>query len=79
MPTPDYILELSGTAQIPESAWKQKRPWIAMLWRCCHAYSRIYRNHRKDAYAGCCPRCGTPVRLEIGPGGTASRFFIAET
>lgn len=54
------------------------RPWVAIRWRCCGAYSRIYRNREGTAYTGRCPRCARPVRLRVGPGGTSARFFEAE-
>ncbi len=54
------------------------RPWVAIRWRCCGAYSRIYRNREGTAYTGRCPRCARPVRLRVGPGGTTARFFEAE-
>lgn len=54
------------------------RPWIAIHWRCCSAYSRIYRNAQATAYQGACPRCGRPVRLRVDPAkGTSARFFEA--
>ncbi len=56
----------------------QARPWIAIHWRCCSAYSRIYRNAQATAYQGACPRCGRPVRLRVDPAqGTSARFFEA--
>jgi len=81
----DYILDLSGTSgQTPSGASASKsntgrtsRPWLAVFWRCCHTYSRIYRNRDQTAYVGCCPACGKSVRAAIGPGGVSNRFFQA--
>ena len=53
------------------------RPWLAIQWKCCTTYSRVYRNAAGDAYEGRCPRCGKPVRVKVGEGGTSSRFFEA--
>ncbi|MCC7146421.1 MAG: hypothetical protein IT443_08245 [Phycisphaeraceae bacterium] len=53
------------------------KPWLAVHWRCCHVYNRIYRNAEGNAYQGFCPTCGRPVRVGIGEGGTSSRFFEA--
>ncbi len=53
------------------------RPWIAIRWRCCGAYSRVYRHPDADRYRGACPRCGSPVSLRVAPGGTESRLFEA--
>lgn len=55
-----------------------KRPWLSVHWKCCHTYSRIYRNRAGTAYEGCCPKCGTRASATIGPGGTNARFFTAE-
>lgn len=49
-----------------------------MKWKCCGAYSRIYRNRDATAYEGRCPKCAKHVRVPIGPGGTNQRFFEAE-
>jgi hypothetical protein len=54
------------------------RPWLAMKWKCCSSYSRIYKNREGTAYEGRCPRCGKPVRVPIAPNGTSQRFFEAE-
>ena len=80
---PDYILKIEGLAtpdaskESRQDAAMQGRPWIAVRWQCCSAYSRIYRNRQGTAYEGRCPRCGTQARAAIGPGGTNSRFFNA--
>lgn len=54
-----------------------ERNWLAVHWRCCHVYSRIYKTRDGRSYAGRCPRCGRPVRAHIGPEGTNARFFEA--
>jgi hypothetical protein len=53
------------------------RAWLAVHWRCCSAYSRVYRNKTATAYEGRCPRCGKLVTVRIGAEGTAARFFEA--
>ena len=53
------------------------RPWLSVHWRCCHVYSRVYRNAEGTAYKGACPSCGQRVRATVGPGGLSSRFFTA--
>lgn len=53
------------------------RPWIAVTWKCCSVYSRVYRNRAGTCYEGRCPKCGKPVQARVGPGGTDNRFFQA--
>ncbi len=89
MAGPDYILKIDGLAmhqparddtpgsQSPTPGSHVCRPWIAVRWQCCSVYSRIYRNRTGTAYEGRCPKCGTPAKAMIGPGGTSSRFFEA--
>jgi len=77
---PDYILELPG---IEESAATSAdggdaRRWIGVRFDCCGVYQRVYRNRAGSAYEGRCPHCLRQVRAFIGPGGTSSRFFVAE-
>ncbi len=84
--SPDYIVDIgrgapahraggasSSTGRQPASG----RPWLSVMWKCCGAYSRVYRNRAGTAYVGNCPRCAKPVRIRIGPGGTAHRLFEA--
>ncbi|MBK8915288.1 MAG: hypothetical protein IPM64_11950 [Phycisphaerales bacterium] len=54
------------------------RPFLGILFSCCGVYARVYRNMHQSAYVGACPRCGSVVRVGIAPGGTSSRFFIAD-
>lgn len=81
--TPDYIVDIEGlrptgsTGPTSGGGGFRGRPWLAVKWTCCSTYSRVYRNRAGDAYEGRCPRCGTPVKAMIGPGGTSSRFFEA--
>ncbi len=81
----DYILDIHGLASADESSGDSPgsgapnaRPWIAIHFKCCHAYARLYRNRDGTAYAGQCPKCGAPARAAIGEGGTDARFFTAE-
>lgn len=53
------------------------RKFLGVQFGCCSVYARIYINRDGTAYSGNCPRCGKPVRLKIGPGGSDSRFFTA--
>lgn len=75
------ILELGG--QEVRSPKRTRRrgprgnPWLAVYWRCCRVYSRIYRNRQGSAYEGRCPKCGRPVQAKIGRDGTSARFFEA--
>ena len=84
MAGPDYILKIEGLATQDDTQEARQdagshvgKPWIAVRWQCCSVYSRIYRNRRGTAYEGRCPKCGTPAKASIGPGGTDSRFFNA--
>lgn len=83
MDNPDYIVEISGLksgesqAPLKPHGGQCGRPWLAILWRCCHVYSRVYRNPQQTAYEGRCPKCGKQATLRIGAGGTSSRFFEA--
>ena len=82
MAGPDYIVDINGmkTSDSSQSAGGESlrgRPWLAVRWKCCSVYSRIYRNKAGTMYEGKCPRCGKPVSAQVGPGGTSHRFFEA--
>jgi len=84
MAGPDYIVDIDGLTEPSTDEAAQtstfvgpRRPWLAVRWRCCGVYSRVYRNRGGEAYEGRCPRCQRPLRVAIGPGGTTARFFEA--
>ncbi|MBC23996.1 MAG: hypothetical protein CMJ32_08795 [Phycisphaerae bacterium] len=52
-------------------------PFLAIWFRCCHAYGRLYRTVDGGMYQGRCPRCGCSVHAMIGSGGTNRRIFQA--
>lgn len=56
---------------------KKKRDFIGVTYKCCRVYSRIYINHKKNAYIGFCPRCGAKLEVFISKNGSKSRFFEA--
>ena len=72
---------LDLTADTPEGskghADGASRKFVGVQFKCCDVYSRIYINRDRTAYEGNCPKCAKRVRLQIGPGGTDSRFFTA--
>lgn len=72
----DYKLDLSTQSpEPPTPARTLGRPFLSVLFACCGAYQRIYRNTVGSHYHGNCPRCGKPVRFAVGEGGTSARFF----
>lgn len=85
MATPDYIVDIKGVS-VPDAPGRcrsgggifRDRPWLAVQWKCCSVYSRIYRNKDGTLYEGRCPRCARSVSARVGPGGTSRRFFEAQ-
>ena len=67
----------SGSGAGGTAVKQPQKPWLAVHWRCCYTYSRIYKNRDGTAYLGRCPACGKAVRANIGPGGVNNRFFQA--
>jgi hypothetical protein len=51
------------------------RPFLQIQFACCNVYQRIYRSGDGKSYNGRCPKCGKPVRFEVGSGGTDCRSF----
>ncbi len=51
------------------------RPFLQIHFACCNVYQRIYRSADGKNYNGRCPKCGKPVRFEVGSGGTDCRSF----
>jgi hypothetical protein len=58
-----------------EPSQKSPRPFIGILFKCCHVYSRIYMNKEGTAFVGWCPKCAKKVTLTISPDGEDSQFF----
>lgn len=54
-----------------------RRRFLGIMFECCHAYGRIYKNQSATAYEGACPRCRRRVRVRIGPEGSKRRFLTA--
>lgn len=71
-------LDLSSEAPAPPGtgeAAAEQRSFLGVRFDCCGIYARVYKNAAGDAYEGRCPKCAQPVRFDVGPGGTSSRFF----
>jgi hypothetical protein len=61
----------------PSAGSTSGRKFVGVHFTCCDVYTRVYVNRDHTAYEGNCPKCAKRVRLNIGPGGTDSRFFTA--
>ncbi len=57
---------------------RPKRPFIGMHFKCCNVYSRIHLNKAGTAFVGWCPKCAVKAEVQVGPGGSPSRFFTAD-
>ena len=56
----------------------KRRPFIGVHFKCCKVYSRIYLNHKGDAFVGWCPKCAAKVMIKVAKGGSKSRFYTAD-
>jgi hypothetical protein len=76
---PGEHLDLSSESNLPSSNVRpgDGRRFVGVHFVCCDVYTRVYLNRDETGYEGNCPRCAKRVRLRIGPGGTAARFFTA--
>ncbi|MCK4858430.1 MAG: hypothetical protein KAT58_10705 [candidate division Zixibacteria bacterium] len=54
---------------------KPERPYIGVIFKCCHIYSRVYLNKQGTAYVGRCPKCARQFRIKVSPHGSHDRFF----
>ena len=70
-------LDLTADSNCSAKPQAAERKFVGVHFTCCDVYTRIYINRDATAYEGNCPKCAKKVRLEIGPGGTDSRFFTA--
>ena len=55
----------------------EKKAYLGIMFNCCGAYGRIYKNKDNTAYVGRCPKCMRTVKVPVGSGGTNARFFNA--
>ncbi|MDP6446297.1 MAG: hypothetical protein QGG36_09270 [Pirellulaceae bacterium] len=68
-------LDLSSEPETSSRKPQPSKPFLGVRFQCCSIYARIYLNANGDQYAGACPRCAKPVRFQVAPGGSSSRFF----
>lgn len=82
-PDPRDRVEIDGIAAAANderraAARAERTPAFLAIWfRCCHSYGRLYRNVAGTRYEGRCPRCGARVGARIGRDGSARRIFEA--
>lgn len=59
----------------PRGAARAPRPWLGVRFACCNTYRRIHLNHDGTAFAGHCPKCLRPVRIEVSDHGSDAAFW----
>ena len=72
--TPQY----HGKSKNADKNNLSKKRYISIYWKCCHSFSRIYKNKEGSAYEGVCPKCKSALSVPVGDHGTTQRTFIAE-
>jgi len=73
----DYKLDITGVSppdQPPVA--RHGRPFLSILFACCNAYVRAYRDTDGRAYRARCPKCGKSAHFPVGDGGTDAREFV---
>ncbi|SCA58499.1 Uncharacterized protein AB751O23_AD_00150 [Chlamydiales bacterium SCGC AB-751-O23] len=60
-----------------QSGLSRDNKFISIYWKCCHAFSRMYKNKDGSIYQGKCPKCGSYCSVPVGPNGTKQRIFFA--
>ncbi len=70
----DWCMEKKEVFQRKE----EKKKFISIYWKCCHVFSRMYRNSSGTGYDGFCPKCHVFLHVPIGKDGIHQRTFIAE-
>lgn len=53
------------------------RPYLCILFECCHVYTRVYRRPEEMLYTARCPKCLRAARIQVAPHGQTQRFFVA--
>jgi hypothetical protein len=53
----------------------EKRPYLGIQFECCQVYQRVYRDPSGRFYNLRCPKCLRGMRVRVGKGGSANRFF----
>lgn len=77
MPGEHLNLTSDAASDPPAAAGEVKRRYLGIHFQCCRVYAAIYPNREGTAYVGNCPKCARGVKVEIGPGGSDTRFFSA--
>lgn len=76
LPQPDAAPE-PRRRHADDASQPPSRPWLGIMFNCCHVYARIYKSPDGSRYVGRCPRCAAEVQAKVGIAGTNRRFFEA--
>ena len=67
----------SQTANAGGEEGSASRPFLSVMFRCCHVYGRMNRTKDGQGYLGRCPKCARVARATVGPGGSSQTIFEA--